>query len=144
MPVRVKTRAEIAKAIFGVRSFKGRSPEAIKRRFQLATAFIRDVSKGKLTLPTALKLAREAYDAIAESTFLTTAPPPGGRPRSRKKGRKGPGGSPRATPPTPPPPGRIVNGRVILRRSRGTLPANHNLWEVELRLRQMGRLRRYS
>ena len=68
--IRLATRKEIAKAIFRVRSFKGRTPDQIRRRFQLATALIRDVTKGRITLSTAKKLAREGYEAILESPFL--------------------------------------------------------------------------
>ncbi len=70
--VRLAKRSEIAKAIFRVRDFKGQPPAVIRRRFQLATAIIKDVTDGKIRLSTAKKLAREAFDRILESPFLVT------------------------------------------------------------------------
>ena len=68
------TAKEIARRIFRVRSFKGTSPAVLKRRFRLATGLIRDVSKGKLSLKTALLLAEEGYDRLLAGGPLSPLP----------------------------------------------------------------------
>ena len=54
----------LAKEVFRVRSFKGATPDQLRRRFRLATGLIRDVAKGKITRSTAKLLAEEGFDRI--------------------------------------------------------------------------------
>ena len=58
--------SEVAKRLFAVRSFKGQSPEVIRERFRLVQGLVRDVLAGRLSEPTAKRLAKEVSDRLLE------------------------------------------------------------------------------
>lgn len=137
--VRLATPKEIAKRIFRVRSFKGQSPEVLRRRFQLATGLIRDVTKGRITLKTALLFAKEGYDSLLKSPFLVVGETAPGRRRSRARQKTAAAVKKSIAAPPPEVP------EIGLPRTPPGLPqpADHTLWRAELQFRHMGRTRRF-
>ena len=57
---------KVAKRLFAVRSFKGQRPEVIRERFRLIQGLVRDVVAGRLSEPTAKRLAKEISDRLLE------------------------------------------------------------------------------
>ena len=60
--------------LLAVRSFKGQEPEVIRERFRLVTGLVGDVLAGRLSEPTAKRLAKEISDRLRAGGPLGPGP----------------------------------------------------------------------
>ena len=156
MAKKLSPRARLMGQYLKLWGLTGRPASEIRRIFTDASKIVTDVLAGRLTKAAARALIvarREAGLGFKRGKEVGKTFPRGARLRQAR--RKGPGKSPTVAPRTPPtPPGPVGPISPPFEPTPPPIPpgpirpisiqaANHNLWEVELRLRQFGRLRRY-